>query len=505
MDMAYDEHLVVGTGDGSQMDAAEALQLEHPDYILEREKWKKYNDLYSADDIYLYLQTHTRENGEMFNKRVSRGYYYNYVASVVDLYIAYLFRSPIERNVPASQTSLFGDFQTNCDRRGTSFFSFMPFCATYSQIDGHVGVLVDMPKQPDEPFRNEKDRLEAGYRPYLTPIRANQIKDWELDELGNFVWVKIEVKRPQGRGWNEQHDTTSKSFLIWSRYDWQEWKLVGDEAYLVDSGQHGLGEVPLVIMYNKRRPDHQWFGLSPVRDIADINIGILNWCSLGDEEIYERCLNVLAMEKSGDSATVNISQYNVLEYDEGTQPPQYLVPGSTPLELIGSWVERAKDEIYRLAKLGGSTGLMGVREATSGIAYAFEFNETNQSLAEKAENLEKAEKEIYRLVAKWQKADFEGDVHYPREFGVEDFLMEFQVLTEGRMNLSSSTAIKELEKKISAKLFARDPQELRDVIMKEIQGSDPKMVEPWPDNPMLVPPVPPGGSGTSKAGSKKPS
>lgn len=458
------------------MDKAAGLLYEHPDYIANADKWSKYLDCYEASDIYKYIKQHTRESDDIFENRISRGYYYNYCASVVDLFVAYLFHAPIVRD-PKNDQDKYQALYENADLAGTKYVYFLEIVATFAQIFGHVGVLVDAPQIPEGGFNNEAERLAANARPYLTIVRADQIKDWELDNQGNFVWVKIEVCRPEpDRAWNVEVDCESRSFIIWTRDHWEEWRVTGAGsnpiAVQVATQPHGLGAVPLVIVRNEKMPSHPWFGCSSLRDIADINLAILNWSSLGDEEIAERCLNILTMEADQSDAAVTLSHSNVLTYAPGATPPAYLTPGTTPLELIGKWIDRAKDEIYRLAKLGGSTGLLGVREATSGIAYAYEFNETNQSLARKAESLEQAEYEIHRLYAKWLNSNFDGTILYPKEFGVDDFLTEFQILAEGRNNLTSETAIKELQKKTVGKLFARESMELRAKIVAEIEASD---------------------------------
>jgi hypothetical protein len=316
----------------------------------------------------------------------------------------------------------------------------------------------------------------------------------------------------------------SGTFWIWDREHWELWSVKEDgegpnatkSAEMLGEGpspDNIRGEVPFVVIRNCRRLKHDWFGNSAIKDIADINIAILNWESLADEEIHNRCLNILAMERdnTGDVAA-NLSHHNVLEYTSGTNPPQYLSPGSTPLELIGQWIDRGKDEIYRLAKLGGSTGLMGVREATSGIAYAYEFNETNQSLVEKAASMESGENKIHSLLARWFGKQFSGNVEYPRDFGVDDFLLELDILLKGREVLSSETAIKQLEKRLTGKIFSRKDLEFRQKVDKEIDGgvaaqvmagtfaSVPPVItlskqpgDPIPQStPPLPPPAPPG-------------
>lgn len=456
---------------------ADALRYRHPDYEENIAKWEKYTDCYAAREVYKYIHRHTREHQDSYDERVKRGYYLNYSAGVVDLMVAYLYQSAIERSTPAARYSdVFKEFYEDADRRGTKYSVLMQQIATFAQVNGHVGVLVDMPKATGD--MTEQDRKESRFRPYLTLVQAQQICDWELDEYGKFEWVKIIVPTVADRSWNQTANDEVETYLIWTKFDWQQWVLDGDEAKLVDSGDHNLGEVPLVIVYNERSLLHGWFGESAIRDIADINIAILNWSSLGDEETYNRCLNILAMEKQDGGPPVEISHHNVLEYASGTKEPSFLTPGDTPLKLIGEQIDRGRDEIYRLAKMGGSTGLLGVREATSGIAYAFEFNETNQSLAKKAESLEQGEISIHRLIYLWLGGesgkeewtkDFANGITYPREFGVEDFLTELAILTEARTTLTSETAIQEIEKSLANKFFAKRPQDLRDKIVKEIE------------------------------------
>lgn len=474
---------------------AEALLYCHPDHEANCEKWMKFLDCYRSKDMARFLFRHTREAEPMYHNRIRRGYYYNYVASVVDLYVAFLYHSPISRQLGADKNKdgtadskpavYFEKLYKDADRRGTRYTVFVQLVETFAQIYGHCGVLVDMPRKPAAGFASKAEEEAADFRPHLTLVQAPQIKDWELDKDGNFEWVKIEIVRPQKRTWKSAVDEKVRNFVIWTKAGFEEWQVTEKEdengetkqiAERVNQGNHTLGKVPLVIVRNERDLDHKWFGISAIRDISDINIAIYNWCSLQDEEIYERCLNILAMEVDATGQQkIELSQYNVLEYPAGSQPPSYLVPGSTPLDLIMKAIDNAKNEIYRLAKLS-DTGFRS-REATSGIAYAFEFNSTNQSLGAKAESAEQAEVEIHRLVTAWMGEEFQGSIVYPKEFGVEDFLVELQILAEARATLSSDTAIREIEKRVTAKMFAKEPQELRDLIHQEIESSQPKGLE----------------------------
>lgn len=482
-------------------DLVEALTYVHPDWLDNIGKWTKYLDLYTSNDVYRFIHSHLREVDVSWKKRVERGYYYNYVKTVVDLFTAFLFHAPIDRKLGTNLADEFTEIHKNADLSGTLWNVFMAQACTFAQVEGHVGILVDAPKMPEGGFDSEEARKEAEARPFLTLVHAHQIKDWEIDQHGNFVWVKLQVFRPMERSWKQSPDRSEEHYQVWTKDDWTEYKLVKngagmpDEAVETGSGQHPLGVVPLVILKMDKHPIHPWFGQSAVKDIADINIAILNWSSLGDEEIFERCLNVLTMERAEGDAPIELTAENVLEYEPGTNQPAYLVPGATPLELISSWIDRAMEEIRRLAKLNISTGVGDVRQASSGISKAFAFLETNQSLVAKALGLEQVETELHVLLARWLDEEFDGSISYPRDFGVEDFLTLFQEMDMARGSLTSETAIKEYEKRLSRKLFAKEEQKLRNKIEREIDEADTKMPSVQSAFGMIPPFGQPGAEG----------
>ena len=453
----------------------EALKQTHPDYEANVDKWMKYLDLYMSQDIYRFIHKHIREDTSRWEQRVARGYYYNYVKAVVDLFSAFLFHAPIDRD-PSDDVDLFKEIYKNSDLAGTMWNVFLQNACTFAQVEGHVGILVDAPQSPPGGFASEEERKAANARPYLVMFHAHQIVDWEIDRYGNFQWVKLKVFRPMDREWTTSSSRKSDFYQIWTKETWEEWEVTkaeGEEQAIPrGGGTHGLGQVPLVIVRVDKHPTHTWFGQSSVKDIADINIAILNWASLGDEEIFERCLNILAMERGEGDAPTELSHANVLEYEPGTNTPAYLSPGDTPLKLISEWIEKGSNEIRRLAKLNISTGLGDVRQASSGIAKAFSFLETNQSLASKALGLEQTETKLHQIISRWMTSSFQGSIQYPREFGVEDFLTLFQEMDMARGSFTSETAIKEMEKMLVRKRFASADMKLRKKMEAEIDKAE---------------------------------
>lgn len=457
---------------------AEALAYCHPDYMENAAKWSKYRALYEGRDVYRFIHRHIRESDVSYQLRVKRGYFYDYCESIVDLMVDYIYCSSIIRKHDGGE--LFDEIYRNADLRGTSYQDFMQQAATSAQVDGHVGILADAPPMGGG-VMSERQRRESGKRPYLALYSASQIRDWDCDEFGRFRWVKLCMPSNADRPFTTTVGSNDREYLIYTRARWDRYRVskgIGneDKVTYLGGGEHTLGKVPLVILRNKKHLSHEWFGLSALRYIADINIALMNWASFGDEEIANRCLNILVAKRDENDKGLEISQYNVLEHDAETEAgvPRYLVPGETPLKMIREWIMMARDEIYRLAKMGGSTGLLGVREATSGVAYAYEFNETNQALAGKAAALEKGEIEIHQLLAEWTGAAFDGEIMYPREFGVDDFLTELSIMFQARESLTSETALRELEKRLTRKMFAKKPASFLDKINAEIDREEPK-------------------------------
>jgi hypothetical protein len=487
VDLANDYGVPGGSADANQvraaaraMDDAAALEYTHPDYDANVKKWEKYIDLYCAHEIYNYIYKHPRETTESWEARVGRAYLYNYASSVVDLFVSYLFSVNIVRE-ETSDENMKSEIQTvlsDADMKGTTYDVFIRTAATFAQVMGWVGVLVDAPSIDTDNLLSERDRKDKGIRPFLKMILPMHLLDWAIDDFGKFLWVKIEVPVfEESRTFKEKVDGAERRFLIWNRDGWELWSVIRVEGMdpIVKKIREGVsptdikGTVPFTILRNAPKCNHDWMGESALRDIADINIALMNWSSLGDEEIANRCLNILTMEKDNTNQVgALLSHANILEYATGAKPPAYLTPGSTPLDLIGQWIDRARDEIYRIAKVGGSTGLLGVREATSGIAYAYEFNETNQSLTAKASYMEMGETEVFRLVCRWLGGEYTGTVSYSRDFGVDDFLLELDTIMRARSALTAPTAIKQMEKNLCNKLFARRPLDFRKKIEQEI-------------------------------------
>src|SRR4249919_52454 len=73
------------------------INREHPEYIAHKAMWKQYQDLYAGGerlrmDGSEYLVQRNKEPGAVYQERLSRVFYENYIGSIVDWYAATLMR-----------------------------------------------------------------------------------------------------------------------------------------------------------------------------------------------------------------------------------------------------------------------------------------------------------------------------------------------------------------------------------------------------------------------------
>lgn len=471
------------------LELQKALFSVYPGYSEEISVMKRCMDAYEDENIDSYLHRHKRENEDIYKDRKKRSVYENYCQPIVDLYASFLFRMKISRDAQETDAKLKKEvdaFWEDCDGQGTNINQFMMDAETFALILGSQFIVVDMPRITEVPT-NESERRALNLRPYLAQVHGFLMTNYAVDEEGELLWVRFVEQpedesdpfklRPESVGWKELQELgTSKSvaekvskkirFKTWTRNEWFIHE-VDKEGIVtdVDSDEHGLGVVPVIALYSSKRKSDPFRGVSLIKSISKNNITLYNWASILDEDMYTKCINVLVIKRSlQGETTINLSSNNALEYD-GDEAPHYLVPSSEPGAFIVQMMDRKVNEIYRTALLGGDSG---VQQMKSGVAFAFEFNETNNALARKADFLEHAEHHIMDVFCKWFEGEWKGKIDYPEEFAIKAFSEELKNMTDSKMNVRSPIFKQEIEKGIAGKMLPKIDKDMRAKIDKEI-------------------------------------
>lgn len=468
----------------------EELEKTHTQYDAFLPEWLFYIRSYLGGKFYRdgdYLLKHPFESDANYKRRKEIAYYYNYCAPIVDIFTSYLSKKQPERSYgnlspaavpPRQPVTLFDAFWWDVDLENTNLEQFMREAQRYASVYGRVSIVVDKPSLSVGTVLQAK---EQGIRPYLYIVTPENLLDWEYTRLpsGRPVLSMAKIKEDTG------------AYRIWTRYGWESWRVdaVSGAAILMDAGEHGLGEIPIVNLYNKKSPTRM-VGISDLQDIADINKNIYYFCSDAKEIIENTAFPMLAMPyDAGANPEQSAGPKNILQFDpdKPNSVPQWLEPPHSSLAEIREWIQQDAQEMVRIAKMGGLRNTETSVQPWSGVSIEAQERQLFAALAEKACNSEQAELDIFRLWAKWEGEEFTGNVIYPRDFAIRDLTTALQnAMSAGAQRINSLTFEKERQKKIVNAVIPDMEEAQREAIYTEIEALE-QLPEQQPATPSAKP------------------
>tara|TARA_R100001086_G_scaffold72369_3_gene34771 strand:- start:869 stop:2314 length:1446 start_codon:yes stop_codon:yes gene_type:complete len=440
--------------------------LQQPDYLQDVHNfyedqlpnWMYYIRSYMGGEEYKggrFLQEYNLELEGEYENRINNTPVDNHCRNIVHIYSSFLFRTPPTREYGSlNEEPNLESFLKDCDFDGQSFNGFMKNAQIFASVYGNCWIFVDKPSVQADTLAQE---IDMEIRPYLTLFTPENVVDWHYDRMMNGKYVLDYCKV------REEITDERELFRIWTP---QEIKLVEmnknkKKSTVLDVQENQLGMIPAVILYNKRTP-RRAIGLSDLQDIADIQRAIYN--ELSEMEQLIRLTNHPSLVKtSGVEASAGAGSVIQMpdELDSGLKP-YLLQPSGSNLQSIQNSIEQKIEMIDRI------THMSGVRQTksqvTSGIALQTEFENLNSVLSEKADLLENAEEQIWRLYGKYQQRDFDGSVEYPDSFNLRDYASDLQYLQMARASgVQSSTFRMEVDKQI-AEAVVDDDQKLKEIV-----------------------------------------
>jgi len=258
---------------------------------------------------------------------------------------------------------------------------------------------------------------------------------------------------------------------------------------MVDSGDHGLGIVPVVLADNIIS-DEEYCAQSLIDEIAYLDRAVANYLSNLDAIIQDQTFSQLAMPAQnvlpGEDNYTKLTEMGtkrIFLYDgEGGAQPFYLSPDPKQAQMILAVINKIISEIYHTVGLAGERtkqdNAVGI-DNSSGVAKAYDFERVNALLAAKADSLEAVENKIAHIVAKWSGEDarIEKDlVSYPDDFDTRGLYDEFDIAAR-LMLISAPDAVRQEQMKaVLDKLFPQLAKDLRKKMEAELKS--------WPVDPM---------------------
>ena len=424
------------------LDDYRALSSTHWLYTRNRDRWEFLLNSYTGGEVYrqgAYLTRYQLETEGEYNSRLQNTPLDNHCQSVIATYTSFLFREEPERDFESWEGQVdVEDFLEDCDMENRSFDSFMKQASIWSSVFGHSWIIMT---KPDLGAVTVAQELEMGVRPYVNLLTPLVVSDWRWErtpggryELSYFKYVEEVIdKITVVREW------TRETIKSWVMDD------VKKEAYLKVEEINELGKIPAVIVYNQRGITKD-IGISDITDIADLQRQIYNLTSENEQSIRmdgHPSLVVPPTAQLGSGAGA------IIQLQEGSDPglnPYYLEHGSTGVSNIHSSIEKLVEAIDRISFTGGVRST--VTKTMSGIAMETEFQLLNAKLSEKADNMQLAEEQIWRLFGDYQGRTWEGEVEYPESFSIRDTQREFSQLASAKSAATDPVVLRVIDEHI---------------------------------------------------------
>lgn len=476
------------------------IERRHPEYHENVDHWDFMEDTYEGgrewfkENVFRYI----KEGDTEFADRLARAYRFNHSREVVDLLNKYLFKQSVTRNEKDAPASV-QKFWKKSTRNGLGIKDLSRQISKKASIYGRVGVVIDNTAGKAGPVVSKADEKKVGVRTYAYIVGPEQLLDYAFDEEGALQWILIEeCTRDDADPINSSGEERER-YRLWTKQDWQLYEEVKEGrrkvVKLVDSGEHNLGIVP-VILADNIITDDEYCAPALIDDIAYLDRAVANYLSNLDAIIQDQTFSQLAMPAQnvlpGEDNYTKLTEMGtkrIFLYDgESNTQPFYLSPDVKQAQLIVDVINKIISEIYHTVGLAGERtkqdNAMGI-DNSSGVAKAFDFERVNALLAAKADSLEVVENKIAQVVARWNGEDLEDNlVSYPDDFDTRGLYDEFDIAARLMLIAAPDTVRQEQMKAVLDKLFPQLAKALRAKMEKELKD--------WPTDPTELT-VPPNG------------
>ena len=431
----------------------------HKDYNQSIANWEFYIRSYNGGYDYTVGQYLNRYNLELDNEYHQRLYNTpcdNHCRNIIQIYSSFLFRvKPTREFGELEGEPTLSNFLKDADLDGNNFNAVIKQAQNYASIYGHVLLILD---KPPVKTRTRADELSQDIRPYVSIVTPENVFDWNYTRLLNgkyeldYLKIREEVDKVGG-----------SYFRIWTpeKIDTVYIEKYGDNTRVIDTAENQIGKIPAVILYNAKSHKRA-IGQSDLSDIANLQKSIYN--DYSEIEQLVRLTNHPSLVKT-PSVNASAGAGAIIEMPEELEPnlkPYLLQPSGQNLESIMNTIRTKVEAINRIAHTDAVRTTKA--QVSSGIALQTEFELLNARLSEKADNIEIAEEQLFRLYAQYQNTVFDGLINYPDSFNIRDYASDLTFFQMAKaMNIESATFNKEVDKEI-AKAVVDDNDILNQII-----------------------------------------
>jgi hypothetical protein len=403
------------------MDITQTLNRELADivagnhiYTTYKNQWMYLLQSYVGGEEYrnaAHLTRYQMETELEYNARCRATALENHAKGIIALYNAFLFRETAERNYGGiATTPELGSFVEDCDFEGRSIDSFMSEVATWASVFGHAWIVM---AKPSIDAVTRADEIAEGIRPYVNLLTPLTVLDWQWTrkpngrfELTNFRYL-------------EDVNGDVHTVKIWTKDTIRTCVVNIRDGFMVSDiiEPNGLGSIPAIIVYNDRSPV-RGIGVSDISDIADHQRFIYNCTSEIEQTIRLDSHPSLVKTPETDAGIGAGSIIHMPDHLDSGLKPYLLEYSGGSVSAIYEAINHSIEAIDKMANVGVARS--NTASVMSGVARDTEFQLLNAKLASKANNLELAEEQMWKLFCAYQDTTWDGEVCYPKAFNIRD-------------------------------------------------------------------------------------
>src|SRR3984893_7943509 len=458
------------------------INREHPEYVLRKAMWKKYRVLYSGGEnmrehAVEYLVRRKKNPEDVYQERLCRVFYENYIGSIIDWYAATLLRREPSLLFDGSNEAgkqFYNEFAEDCDLKGTTLAEFFRQQLVHTLVFGRTYIALDFPRS-SQPAANRAEEDATGMsRAFLTEYTPDEVINWSHDRDGKLAWIVIRTsclrqEKVTDSGWKRE--------TRWIHYDQQNFRIysslnggdVKGDIRLIDEGQHGLAAQSRVPVFQLKVSEGLW---------------LMNKAALLQLEHFNKSNALSWALNMGLFATPVI--YSDREWNQIVGESYYIQLG--PDDRFG-WTEpdgkvyqiaadnlvRLKDEIYRVCYLVSQAADPGTGNARmSGVSKQRDFSVTQEVLRAYGDAIKDTMKQVLRAIAEARQDGVSIDVTGMDEFDIGDFSNELDDAKKLLgLGIVSETLKKQVFKKLAFKYLSDARQEIKNQVAEEIDAQGP--------------------------------
>ena len=420
-------------------------------YTANSAQWRYLLDSYIGGEEYrnsAYLMRYKLETPEEYAQRLRNTPLDNHCQSIISVYMSFLFREEPTRDFGNNSDPQLEDFLRDADLDGRSLDNFMKDVATWSSVMGACWIIM---AKPDVGAITRADELSVGARPYLNMLTPLAVLDWRYTRSASGRYVLayfkyIEDINGDVRVIKEWTDETITTYTVNTK-----------TTTLVDTvvEPNGLGLIPAVCAYNGRSMI-RGVGISDIADIADAQRLIYNLTSeIHQSAVLDSHPSLVVTPDTqigtGAGSIIRIAENS----DPGLRPYLLEYSGASIAQMLAT-IQHTIEGIDKQANIG-SVRATEARQM-SGVSREVEFQLLNARLAEKADQMELAEEQLWKLWCLYQGYDYGFEIAYPGSFSIRDTGNELQQLQTAK-NTATDPVITEIIDEKLIELLGEDPAE----------------------------------------------